>query len=87
MTALIGWGGTANFSDDWVYDQAADTYALDKDIAEKLRKINPEAFRNIVGRMLEAHGRGFWNADKDKLQKLEELYQLTDEEIEGIITT
>ncbi|MGL5076798.1 MAG: cobaltochelatase subunit CobN, partial [Waterburya sp.] len=29
MTALIGWGGTANCKDDWVYDQAADTYMLD----------------------------------------------------------
>ncbi|HEY9598417.1 MAG TPA: magnesium chelatase subunit H, partial [Cyanophyceae cyanobacterium] len=29
MTALIGWGGTADFTDSWVYDHAADTYALD----------------------------------------------------------
>jgi magnesium chelatase subunit H len=84
MTALIGWGGTTDFTDDWVYDQAADTYALDAEMAEKLRKANPEAFRNIVGRMLEAHGRGFWQASEDKLQKLRELYELTDEELEGI---
>ncbi|MBD2213210.1 magnesium chelatase subunit H [Nostoc linckia FACHB-104] len=84
MTALIGWGGTADFTDDWVYDQAADTYALDAEMAEKLRKANPEAFRNIVGRMLEAHGRGFWQADKDKLDKLRQLYELTDEELEGV---
>ncbi|MEG3437576.1 magnesium chelatase subunit H [Pannus brasiliensis CCIBt3594] len=84
MTALIGWGGTARFNDDWVYDEAAETYAFDPEMAAKLRKANPEAFRNIVGRMLEAHGRGFWNADEEKLQKLQELYQLTDEEIEGV---
>ncbi|RCJ19602.1 magnesium chelatase subunit H [Nostoc minutum NIES-26] len=84
MTALIGWGGTADFTDDWVYDQAADTYALDAEMAEKLRKANPEAFRNIVGRMLEAHGRGFWQADADKLDKLRQLYELTDEELEGV---
>ncbi|PLZ93284.1 magnesium chelatase subunit H [Fischerella thermalis] len=84
MTALIGWGGTTDFTDDWVYDQAADTYALDAEMAEKLRKANPEAFRNIVGRMLEAHGRGFWQASEDKLQKLRELYELTDEELEGV---
>ncbi|MFH7026707.1 MAG: magnesium chelatase subunit H [Heteroscytonema crispum UTEX LB 1556] len=84
MTALIGWGGTADFTDDWVYDQAADTYALDADMAEKLRKSNPEAFRNIVSRMLEAHGRGFWQPSEEKLQKLRELYELTDEELEGV---
>mgnify|MGYP001793916691 CR=1 FL=1 len=84
MTALIGWGGTADFKDDWVYDQAAETYALDEAMAEKLRKANPEAFRNIVARMLEANGRGFWDASEEKLQKLREMYELADEELEGV---
>jgi magnesium chelatase subunit H len=84
MTALIGWGGTADFQDDWVYDQAADTYALNAEMAEKLRKANPEAFRNIVGRMLEAHGRGFWQTDTEKLNQLRQLYELTDKELEGV---
>ncbi|MEA5619681.1 magnesium chelatase subunit H [Cronbergia sp. UHCC 0137] len=84
MTALIGWGGTADFRDDWVYDQAADTYVLDAEMAEKLRKANPEAFRNILGRMLEASGRGLWQADGDRLDKLRNLYDLTDEQLEGV---
>lgn len=84
MTALIGWGGTADFRDSWVYDQAADTYALDPEMAQKLREANPEAFRNVVGRMLEAHGRGFWQPTEEKLERLRELYELTDEELEGV---
>ena len=84
MTALIGWGGTADFTDDWVYDQAADTYALDAEMADQLREANPEAFRNIIGRMLEANGRGFWEPDEEKLEKLRQLYELTDEELEGV---
>src|SRR5919202_856158 len=84
MTALIGWGGTVDFTDSWVYDQAADTYALDVEMAKKLREANPEAFRNVVGRMLEAHGRGFWQPSEEKLEKLRALYELTDEELEGV---
>jgi magnesium chelatase subunit H len=84
MTALIGWGGTANFKDDWVYDQAADTYMLDAEMAQKLRDANPEAFRNIIARAIEAHGRGFWNTDEEKLEKLRELYQSTEDELEGV---
>ena len=84
MTALIGWGGTADFKDDWVYDQAVDTYALDAEMAAKLRQANPEAFRNIVARSLEAHGRGLWNADEEKLEKLRELYESTEDELEGV---
>jgi magnesium chelatase subunit H len=85
MTALIGWGGTINFQEGWVYDQAADTYALDAEMAAKLRQANPEAFRNIVGRMLEANGRGFWHPDEEKLQELRSLYDIADEELEGVI--
>ncbi|MFN6340487.1 MAG: cobaltochelatase subunit CobN [Cyanobacteriota bacterium] len=84
MTALIGWGGTSGFQDPWVYDQAADTYALDPAMAQRLREANPEAFRNVVGRMLEAHSRGMWKAPADKIDKLRNLYDLTDAELEGV---
>lgn len=84
MTALIGWAGTADFKENWVYDQSAATYALDPEMAAKLRAANPEAFRNIVGRMLEAHGRGFWHPSSETLAKLRQLYDLTDEDLEGV---
>lgn len=84
MTALIGWGGTTHFQDDWVYDQAAQIYALDAEMAQKLRAANPEAFRNLVGRMIEAKGRGLWNTDEEMLEKLQSLYDLADQDLEGI---
>ncbi|MBP0018992.1 MAG: magnesium chelatase subunit H [Cyanobacteria bacterium SBLK] len=84
MTALLGWGGTTDFTDEWVYNQVADTYALDAEMAQRLQAANPEAFRNIVGRMLEANGRGFWQPEESILQKLRELYDRIDEEIEGV---
>ena len=77
-------GGTADFTDSWVYESAADTYALDPEMVQKLRDANPEAFRNIVGRMLEAHGRGFWQPDAQKLEKLRALYERSVTEIEGV---
>lgn len=86
MTAMIGWAGTVDFKENWVYDQAADTYAFDSAMAEKLRQANPEAFRNIIGRMLEANGRGFWHPDQEKLNRLRQLYELTDETLEGVVT-
>jgi cobalamin biosynthesis Mg chelatase CobN len=42
MTAMVGWGATAAFSEDWVWNQAADTYVLDDDMAATLRKNNPQ---------------------------------------------
>jgi magnesium chelatase subunit H len=84
LTALIGWGGTTGFRDGWVYDQAADTYALDPAMAERLRQANPEAFRNVVGRLLEAHSRELWRAPADKVDRLRDLYERTDAELEGV---
>lgn len=84
MTAMIGWAGTAHFQDSWVYDQAAETYAFDAAMADKLRQANPEAFRNIVGRMLEAHGRGFWSPGEDTIARLQGLYEQADETLEGV---
>lgn len=84
MTALVGWGGTTGFQDNWVYDQAAETYALDDAMANQLRTANPEAFRNIVGRMIEASGRGLWQTEADTLEKLQSLYDRADETLEGV---
>lgn len=42
MTAMLGWGATTQFQEDWTWNQAAETYALDPEMAEKLRKANPQ---------------------------------------------
>ncbi|MEM9487146.1 MAG: cobaltochelatase subunit CobN, partial [Cyanobacteria bacterium P01_F01_bin.116] len=84
MTALVGWGGTTGFQDNWVYDQAAETYALDEAMANRLKEANPEAFRNIVGRMIEANGRGLWQAEEETLEKLQGLYDMADQALEGV---
>ena len=33
---------------------------------------------------IEAQGRGLWNADEEKLEKLRELYESTEDELEGV---
>merc|ERR1719171_3233758 len=84
MAALVGWGGTVGFSDAFVYDQAVETYVLDEGMAEKLRKNNPEAFRNVLRRFIEANGRGLWEADDALMDKLKAMYQDMDDQIEGV---
>lgn len=82
MTALVGWGATTKFTEDWVYEQSAETYALDAEMAAKLRAANPEAFKNIVGRLIEANNRGMWDAKEDMMDKLRDLYEEIDDQIE-----
>lgn len=82
MTAMLGWGATVEFSEDWTWEQAAETYVLDKDMAALLRKNNPEAFKNTVARMLEAAGRGIWDAPEEVLRTLQARYDDLDEQLE-----
>eukprot|EP00879_Flechtneria_rotunda_P018633 GHRR01019554.1.p1 GENE.GHRR01019554.1~~GHRR01019554.1.p1 ORF type:complete len:338 (+),score=106.84 GHRR01019554.1:540-1553(+) len=84
MTALLGWGGTVGYKDSFAWDQAADTYVLDPDMAAQLRASNPQAFRNVVGRCLEAAGRGIWQPKQDLLDKLKKMYGEMDDELEGV---
>lgn len=84
MTAMVGWAATAEV-DKFVFDGAAERYALDPDMAARLQRSNPEAFKNVVRRLLEAAGRGLWkDADEDTLQKLRDLYAQADDLVEGV---
>ena len=47
-------------------------------------KANPQAFGNVLRRMLEAAGRGMWNADAQTLRQLQQMYADMDDELEGV---
>lgn len=82
MTAMVGWAATAEV-DNFVFDQTAERYALDEDVAKQLQRSNPEAFKNVVRRLLEASGRGMWSTDEETLNKLRDLYADLDDIIES----
>ena len=48
MTAMLGWGATSEFKEDWTWNQAAETYALDPEMAATLRKSNPQASQSFA---------------------------------------
>ena len=86
MTAAVGWGGTTGFKADWVWTQAVETYVFDEAVAAQLKKSNPEAFRNVVKRALEAAGRGLWeNPDAAMLDALKRAYSDVDDQLEGVV--
>ena len=86
MTAMVGWAATAQV-DNFVFNEAAERYALDEEVAQKLQKSNPEAFKNVVRRLLEAAGRGMWETDEDTLDKLRSLYADADDLVERVASS
>lgn len=57
-------------------------YALDDEMSAKLRKSNPEAFQNVLKRLLEAKGRGYWDPDDDVLERIQQQYADVEDDIE-----
>ena len=77
----FGWDATAEVLEDWMYEQLAKKYALDKDMQEWLKDVNPAALQNIAERLLEAVERGLWQASPEMKEELRMVYL----EVEGMI--
>lgn len=84
VTNTFGWSATADAVDDWVYDAIATTYALDQPMLDRLSSLNPHAAHGLVGRLLEAAGRGFWAADGAVIDRLREIFSGLEDRIEGV---
>ena len=84
VTNTFGWSATAEAVDDWVYDEVAATFVLDEQMLERLRSLNPHSARTLVGRLLEASGRGFWSAEQSVLDRLREVFDALEDTLEGV---
>ena len=85
VTNTFGWSATADAVDDWVYDEVAATYVLDEAMLERLRELNPHSARTLVGRLLEASGRGLWSAEQSVIERLREVFANLEDKLEGVV--
>ncbi len=75
----FGWDATAEVLEDWMYEQLAQKYVLDKQVQEWLKDVNPYALQNMIERLLEAVQRGMWDAKLQMKEELQDIYL----EVEG----
>ncbi len=80
---LFGYDATAGVAEDWMYEQVAERYLLDDDVAEFMGRSNPWAARAIAERLLEAADRGMWAEPAGgTLDALRERYLALEGELE-----
>ena len=84
VSNTFGWSATADAVDDWIYDEVAKTFLLDEAMLERLRNLNPHSAHSLVNRLLEANGRGYWDADAETLEQLREIVSALEDQIEGV---
>jgi magnesium chelatase subunit H len=84
VSNTYGWSATADAVEGWVYDDVAETFLLDEDMRRRMAEANPHATAGIARRLLEAQGRGFWDASDEMIDQLREIYGNLEDQMEGI---
>jgi cobaltochelatase CobN len=80
---LFGYDATAGVAEDWMYEQVAERYLLDADVAAFMTSSNPWAARAIAERLLEAAERGMWSEPTDDtLTQIRERFLALEGELE-----
>ena len=82
MDIVLGWDATAEVIDDWMYEKIACSYALDAEMQEWMKEVNPFALQNILDKLLEAISRGMWQAGADMEEQLKIVYLEMEGEVE-----
>ncbi|MCG5433387.1 cobaltochelatase subunit CobN [Mycobacterium sp. MYCO198283] len=81
---LFGYDATAGVMADWMYERLAGDYVLDHENRKFLAESNPWALHGMAERLLEAAGRGIWEAPQpDTLAGLRRVLLETEGELEG----
>jgi magnesium chelatase subunit H len=84
VTNTFGWSATTDAVDDWIYTEVARTFVLDAEMLERLSRLNPHSARSLVARLLEAEGRGLWDAEAEVIEKLRDAFSGLEDRIEGV---
>lgn len=84
VSNTFGWSATADAVDDWIYTEVANTFVLDESMLHRLRDLNPHSAHALVQRLLEANGRGYWDADQNALEQLRGISRSLEDQIEGV---
>jgi len=84
MRYTLGWSTTAGAVDNFVYEDANDTYIADEDIRKRMLEKNPDALRDMVQTFLEAASKGYWDTSEENLDRLRDVYQECEDRIEGV---
>jgi magnesium chelatase subunit H len=80
----FGWSTTAGAVDNFVYEDANDTYITDESVRQRMMDKNPEALREMITTFLEANQKGYWETSEENLERLQQVYQECEDKIEGV---
>jgi cobaltochelatase CobN len=82
---LFGFDATAGVVTDWMYEQLAENYVLDKDNQDFMKHANPWALRGIIEKLSEAVDRELWqDPDPELIDQLQQVYLDIEGDLEDV---
>ena len=82
---LFGFDATAGVVTDWMYQQLAENYVLDKDNQDFMKHANPWALRGIIEKLSEAVDRRLWQEpDPELITQLQQVYLDVEGDLEDV---
>ena len=79
---VLGLAATTGAVDPGFYDDLHSTYVADEKRRQQMILNNPHAYLSVLGRLLELHRRGYWDAGEDRLEELRQAVLEAEGDIE-----
>lgn len=70
---LLAFAATTGKVENWIFDEVADKLILDEEMRKKLQQNNSYATMKICELLIESERRGYWKAEKEKLEQLRNI--------------
>jgi cobaltochelatase CobN len=68
---LLGHAALTKAVAEWIWTEVANTYVLNAEVREKMKRANPWAFHRVIEVLYEAHKRGYWKPPEELLEEIE----------------
>lgn len=76
---VLGLAATTGAVDSGVFSDMERCYVEDRDLRRRLMENNNYAYIQMLNRLYEAHGRGYWSATEEELDTLREAFEESEE--------
>uniref|UniRef100_A0A7J3Z6A0 Magnesium chelatase subunit H n=1 Tax=Ignisphaera aggregans TaxID=334771 RepID=A0A7J3Z6A0_9CREN len=70
---LLGHAALTKAVAEWMWIEVANTYVLNPEVREKMKRANPWAFHRVIEVLYEAHKRGYWKPSEELLEEIERI--------------
>lgn len=84
VSNTMGWSATTGQVQPWVYQELSETFVLDDAMRERLSQLNPASSARMVGRLIEASERNYWQPDEETLNALQNASEELEDRLEGV---